>query len=620
MSDWTLLLPILIPIAGAVFIFLTPKKSSVIQRLLALLFSAGGLIAAIALFGGNYAFKAPWAGFGMNFELRLYNFSSFIMLAVGIATFLTVLYSTAFMREAKRLRQFFSFALLTSAFVTGAVLANNLVVMLFFWEGLLCMLFALIMTGGSAAAPTAVRALLISGAADFCLILGVAITAWLAGSLTMDQINLQLNTFWGGAAFVLMMIGAIGKAGAMPLHSWIPDAAKDTPLPFMAFIPAALDKLLGIYLLARLSLDLFQLQPGSGLSLTMMIIGAITILFAVLMALIQKDYKRLLSYHAVSQVGYMVLGIGTGLPVGIIGGLFHMVNHVMYKSALFFTAGAVEKQTGTTDIRKLGGLGRQMPVTCVTFVIAALSIAGAPPFNGFFSKELVFDAALEINVVFYIAALLGAFFTAASFLKLGHAVYFGKPTEEAKKAKEAPWPMLIPAALLALGCILFGVYNPLPLRGLIEPIVYSNLMQSLSRFTAVSYAGLPKNWLLVGISIVILGLAILNHIYGVRKSGKAQGASDHIHYAPVLKNVYDWAEAGLIDPYNIVRALIGYIATALFAIDRLIDRLYTGLAAGAASLISKGINKAHTGKHWMYVLWVLGGAAAVALIFVVVGG
>ena len=177
----------------------------------------------------------------------------------------------------------------------------------------------------------------------------------------------------------------------------------------------------------------------------------------------QKDYKRLLSYHAISQVGYMVLGIGTALPIGIVGGLFHMINHAMYKSCLFLTGGAVEKQAGTTDLEKLGGLARSMPVTVVCFIVAAASISGVPPFNGFFSKEMVYDAALESGWVFYAVALLGSFFTAASFLKLGHAAFFGKRSETNAGVREAPLPMLIPMIVLAGLCVLFGVANSLPL-------------------------------------------------------------------------------------------------------------------------------------------------------------
>ena len=178
-----------------------------------------------------------------------------------------------------------------------------------------------------------------------------------------------------------------------------------------------------------MSLDLFVLTPESWVSPVMMWIGAATILLAVMMALVQKDYKKLLAYHAISQVGYMILGIGTALPIGIVGGLFHMVNNAIYKSSLFLSAGAVEKEAGTTDLRELGGLGRSMPVTMICFLVAAASISGVPPFNGFFSKELVYDGALERGWIFYAIALAGSFFTAASFLKLGHAAFFGKPAD-----------------------------------------------------------------------------------------------------------------------------------------------------------------------------------------------
>ena len=204
-----------------------------------------------------------------------------------------------------------------------------------------------------------------------------------------------------------MMIGAIGKAGSMPFHTWIPDAAIDAPVAVMAFIPAALEKLLGIYMLARICLDLFKLEVNSQFSLVLMTVGALTIVLAVFMALIQKDLKKLLSYHAVSQVGYMMLGIGTAVPIGIAGGIFHMINHAMYKSGLFLAAGSVEQQTGTTELKKLGGLARVMPLTALGFVVCAAAISGIWPLNGFVSKEMVFHGSYETGyTIFTIAAWL----------------------------------------------------------------------------------------------------------------------------------------------------------------------------------------------------------------------
>ena len=249
----------------------------------------------------------------------------------------------------------------------GAVIADNLVMMLFFWEGLMITLFAMILIGNSGAFRTAVKALVIVGVSDLCLMVGIGLTGRISGTLTMSGISLDLRSV-GGLAFVFLMIGAISKAGSMPFHSWIPDAAVDADLPFMALFPAALEKLLGIYFLTRISLEMFNLTPGSWVSLMLMIIGLVTIIFAGMMALIQKDYKRLLSYHAISQVGYMILGIGTAVPAGIVGGLFHMINNAIYKSGLFLTGGAVERQTGTTDLKRLGGLGSKMPVNFLLFL------------------------------------------------------------------------------------------------------------------------------------------------------------------------------------------------------------------------------------------------------------
>ena len=172
--------------------------------------------------------------------------------------------------------------------------------------------------------------------------------------------------------------------------------------------------------------------------------------------------------------------------------------------------------------------------------------------------------------------------------------------------------MLVPICVLAFTCVLFGVYNPLPLQGLIEPILGGALPHT--------FAGLPHNWILAAISVCVLALAVLNHLYGVKKTGKAIGAVDHIHYAPGLKPVYAWAEAGLLDPYTICGKLLEGLSIAFTAIDRGIDWFYMKFVTGTAALVATGINRAHTGKHWLYVLWVLAGAIGVALIIFIGGG
>jgi NADH-quinone oxidoreductase subunit L len=534
-----------------------------------------------------------------------------------------------FMKDRPHTNQFFGYFLLSLLAANGAVLADNLVAMLFFWEGLLGTLFGMIAIGRAGAFRTATKAFIIVGITDVCMMIGMALVYHLTGTLSMSEITEMAKApgavlaMGGGSlgtghyavvglAFVLMMIGAISKGGSMPFHSWIPDAAVDAPLPFMAILPASIEKLLGIYFLSRISLDLFKLEPGHWTSYMLMTIGAVTILLAVMMALVQKDYKRLLSYHAISQVGYMILGIGTMLPIGIVGGIFHMINHAMYKSCLFLTGGSVEKQAGTTDLARLGGIGRQMPITFGCFIIAAAAISGVPPLNGFWSKELVYAGALasgSFGSVFYAAAILGTFLTAASFLKLGHAAFLGKRSEENAAVKEAPLPMLIPMIVIAATCVLFGVYNYLPLRGLIEPIVGA-------RLAGESFAGWDFNPMLVVLTLVALGGALLNHMHGLRVSGSGLHAVDHINHAPILAEIYDRAQKRQFDPYDIGLLIVGTFARITNGIDRLIDAAYDKVAVGAALAAGGQISKAHTGNLSTYVLWSLLGAAVIVVFLI----
>jgi NADH-quinone oxidoreductase subunit L len=304
----------------------------------------------------------------------------------------------------------------------------------------------------------------------------------------------------------------------------------------------------------------------------------------------------------------MILGIGTALPIGIVGGLFHMINHAMYKSGLFLSAGSVERQAGTTDLEKLGGLARKMPVTFACFIVTAASISGVPPFNGFFSKELVYHGALERGWIFYAIALLGSLLTAASFLKLGHAAYLGKGSKENEGVKEAPWAMLVPMLAIAALCVLFGVYNQLPLDRLIAPILAGR-----SDLPAQGFSGWPANYLLVVATLLVLLLAILNHYYGFKRTGRGLGAVDHIHHAPLLRSVYAVAEKGLLDPYNIGMSLAQAFARLAWWIDRGLDWVQDQGVAGATRLLSAGIRKAHTGRYSRYILWCLAGAVGILL-------
>jgi len=278
------------------------------------------------------------------------------------------------------------------------------------------------------------------------------------------------------------------------------------------------------------------------------------------------------------------------------------------------TGVVVEKEAGTTDLERLGGVGMKMPVTFICFFITAAAISGVPPLNGFFSKELVYDAAIERGAIFYLAAVVGSFFTAASFLKLGHAAFLGRLSEKNKDIKEVPARMLFPMIVIAAVCIIFGIYNAVPLDKLIQPILPKEMLGDKH-----SFAGFPTGMAMVKVSLAVLVAAILNHIYGVLRTGSGLRAVDHIHHAPVLSWIYDRAEKGWFDPYNI--GMAGAKAFARFSswLDKTIDYIYNELIPRVSDDIAVFIKRLHTGSYRLYLVWSVAGVLAAAIFLIMSG-
>ncbi|MFQ5951935.1 MAG: NADH-quinone oxidoreductase subunit L [Candidatus Omnitrophota bacterium] len=504
---------------------------------------------------------------------RFDNLSVFVGIFVVIFSLLIILYSAGFMRGRKGLVRYYSYILLTLAGSLGAVFSNNLVLFLVFWGFLGLTLYLLIgFEDKENTQATAKKTLVIIGGSDALILLGLALIWRLTGTLEMDKMNIALSSKKAILAYLCFAAGAFAKAGAMPLHTWVPDTAEDAPTPVTAFLPASLDKLLGIYFLARISLDMFQMN--NAMNTFLMFIGSLTVIAAVMMALIQHDFKRLLGYHAVSQVGYMVLGIGTGNPIGIAGGVFHMLNHAIYKSCLFLSAGAVEKRSGTTNLEKLGGFAKIMPVTFTTFLIAAFAISGVPPFNGFASKWMVYQGIIETGktgghhwIIWLVAAFFGSALTLASFMKLIHTVFLGQPSKEIRAAghepKETGPTMWIPTVILASLCVIFGVFAYwVPLK----IFVFPSLGIAEPKFSGIWSSGTAAALLLLAIAIgyiiyfagsaiktrtaePFVGGEILGKQPGMRVSGV--GFYNTIKEINILGAIYKLAEKRAFDIYDV---------------------------------------------------------------------
>jgi formate hydrogenlyase subunit 3/multisubunit Na+/H+ antiporter MnhD subunit len=384
-----------LPVLAGLLLFFVPEKFSTFKGLAAMVISIiTGYLTIVIFSSDNHLLflNDLFAGSGLSvsgFDLlrssgkylvfNCDNLSKLIVLFVSLFTFLILLYSLVYMK-AGRVKNYYPYILITLGCAYGAVLSDNLLLFLTFWGVLGITLYKLIQSNNEESSATAKKTLILIGASDSIMIIGIAIIWKITGSLSMGEISIPTTNVLSVVSFLALLTGSFTKAGAFPFHTWVPDYAKSASASSSAYLPASLDKLLGIYFLARITTNIFVLNEW--LTLLLLSIGVISIIAAVMMALIQHNYKRLLGFHAVSQVGYMILGFGLGSVIGVAAGLFHMINNAMYKSGLFLSSGCVEYRTGKEDIDDLGGLSKAMPVTFFATMIFAMAISGVPPLNG----------------------------------------------------------------------------------------------------------------------------------------------------------------------------------------------------------------------------------------------
>lgn len=579
-------LPVIFPLLAGLVCLLIPNAAARLRSWLAVLSTFIVFALVWPLFQQvNLSWDpSPWMA------MRVDVLSAFILLAVAFFGVVIGVYSVGYMQGRARHREYFTYLLWTIGASCGVILANDLLLLLVCWGFLGLTLYLMAGISGPGAAEAARKSLMVIGGSDALMLLGILVYWHLAGTTRMDGPALALDSPLAYTAFLTLLAGAFAKAGAVPFHSWVPGFGEKTDAPVSAFLPASLDKLLGIYLLARCVLDLFV--PTPMMYGMLMLLGAITVIGAVLMALVQHDLKRLLSFHAVSQVGYMILGIGTGTAIGLAGGLFHMLNNTIYKSALFLCAGVVEKETGTTDLDRLGGLAKLMPITFIVCTVAALSISGIPPLNGFASKWMIYQGIITSGeggglawVVWLAVAMLGSALTLASFVKVLHATFLCKPSEEVQQMniRENSVSMLLPLIVLAVLCVAFGVFAfQLPLGQLIFPIVQVDV-------PGVWWAGLATVLILLA---VLVGLIVYwltmrggklrrvrtyiggEQMQDVYISSDEQGTKRHVEVTgvdfydtieqlPGLHRFYALTRARVFDIYDFFKHVSGYIVQIL---------------------------------------------------------
>jgi formate hydrogenlyase subunit 3/multisubunit Na+/H+ antiporter MnhD subunit len=570
---------------------------------------------------------------GIDFRFYADSLSGFIILFNAIFALLIWLYSLRAMSKMPRERVYYLYLAITLAAANGVALSGNMIFLLLFWNVLVFSLYGILQVGKTHSSGAARKAITIIGVSDYAMMLGMVLFFVRTGNINFPlETKILFADPWLLVSYVTILAGVLAKLGAVPLHSWIPEAAKVVPASTLAFIPGSLDKLLGFYLLMRLSYHIFDISNYVPLQLALMIIGSVTIIFMAVMALWQKDTQRLLAFSTVSQAGYMLLGVGTGMPIAIAGALFHMLNNVLYKSALFLSVGSVEYRTKTTDMDSLGGLGVKMPITFFAFAVAALAISGVPPLNGFYSKWMIYQGIIEMSgridiwFIFLICAMFGSILTLAYNLKLAHSIFLGERPKELNKVREARFEMVVPTLLLALACIVFGIFaQAIPLKYLVLPGLGFEIGE-IGFWSPTLATFLIILGIVLGVIVYLLGTAMKPRRARVFVGGellegdeaRTTGSNFYssVNSVDMLKKTYDFGEGGAFDFYNHLRAAANGIAVlARDVVDRVVVSLYR-IAGKIVGIVGKLTSLLHTGELYNYVGWIFLGGIIILLILV----
>ena len=385
----------------------------------------------------------------------------FMLVTVNLMAFFIAIYSINYMERFTSKWKFYTLFLLMVAGMNGVVITGDMFNLFVFLEIASVASYALVAFGTERhELEAAFKYTVMSVVGSLFVLLGIVFLYSYTSTLNMaDMANILAQKGMSNIVIMVSVLFIMGfglKAALVPFHAWLPDAHPSAPAPISAMLSGVLIKSLGVYTLCRVFYNVIGIN--SSLSLILMVLGTLSMVIGVFLAIGQWDFKRLLAYHSISQIGYVILGIGLGTPLGMIGGLFHLFNHSVFKSLLFLNSGAVEYATGTRDLRKMGGLMTKMPITGATSLVASMSIAGIPPFNGFWSKLIIIIACVQANRLGYAFwAVLASILTLASFMKVMKYAFFGKLREKWNKVEEVPVFMKLAMVILALICVVGGV-------------------------------------------------------------------------------------------------------------------------------------------------------------------
>ncbi len=439
---------------------------------------------------GNWS---PVKDYAIGIGLEVDGLNAFFALLVTLTTYLSGWYSIKYMSRDEGNDYYYTLYLMLSGSVLGLVLTGDIFNMFVMIEIMTfaCVALTAFRNWSKGALEAGFKYLVIGSLGSTCTLSGIALLYAQCHTLNMAQLSATVASIGlqGNPtmilAFALLITGFGIKSYAVPFHFVAADAYMAAPASVSMLFSGMVNKA-GVYGLIRVCYVILQVMGLGKVQTLLVAVGTVSMFVGVTMALNQHDFKRLLAFHSISQIGYVLTAIGLGTALGVAGGLYHAMNHTLFKGLLFLCAGAVYYGTGRTNLNNMGGLAKKMPQTCIIFLIAAFSISGIPPFNGFMSKWMIYQAAFSksadnIGYLFVtVVALITSTLTLASFIKVTQSAFFGQSRPEFEDVKEVPGSMLIPMWLMAGLCVFTGVCPNFVTEKLITPAV--NAVMGVNRY------------------------------------------------------------------------------------------------------------------------------------------
>jgi len=542
--------------------------------------------------------------------------SVMMLVVVSVVSLMVHIYSRGYMKGDEGYTKFFAFLSLFTFSMYGLVLATNLFQIYIFWE--LVGVSSYLLIGYYYTKPSAVaaakKAFIVTRFADLGFLIGILIMGYYTGTFDFETLNNPEGSAilnWASTSFMglsvitwallLIFIGGAGKSAMLPFHIWLPDAMEG-PTPVSALIHAATMVVAGIFLVARLFPMFYFVEHGFALNIVAYV-GAISALFAAIIAITQTDIKRVLAFSTMSQLGYMMMALGVSgydghEGVGYMASMFHLFTHAMFKALLFLGAGSVIHAVHSNYLKDMGGLRKYMPITNITFLIAALAIAGMPPFAGFWSKDEILVAAFEHHKLIYYIGIFVAGLTAFYIFRIYFGIFWGKDKSYEHKPKESPLSMTFPLLVLAAMSIVGG-FIP------------------FSEFITVDKAGFEAhlNYPLatIAVSVGLVGIILAGVFYK-----KENNLADK--WANIFGPFYKWASDKFyfdeIYLFITKKILFKRVSEPIAKFDRkVVDGTMVGIGNKTVQASEK-IKGMQSGKVQDYACAFVGGTVVLAIVFI----